>query len=144
LPGAPASREIRVLVFLGLLYHLRLRYLKHQFNSRWKARLGEPYARSTLGIKTLPQAAFVAVLEVCPAGSVLDYVPIGSDPGLTDLLRFADDSGVSDYWPHLGNLPTRPLATVVISGIVTSTFLALLVLRSVYPWFMGTNDHPVE
>lgn len=29
----------------------------------------------------------------------------------------------------------RPLATVVIGGIVTSTFLTLLVLPAVYPWF---------
>jgi heavy metal efflux system protein len=32
----------------------------------------------------------------------------------------------------------RPLATVVIGGIVTSTFLTLLVLPAVYPWFAGT------
>jgi cobalt-zinc-cadmium resistance protein CzcA len=31
----------------------------------------------------------------------------------------------------------RPLATVVIGGIVTSTFLTLLVLPAVYPWFAG-------
>jgi cobalt-zinc-cadmium resistance protein CzcA len=29
----------------------------------------------------------------------------------------------------------RPLATVVIGGIVTSTFLTLLVLPAIYPWF---------
>lgn len=29
----------------------------------------------------------------------------------------------------------RPLATVVIGGIVISTFLTLLVLQAVYPWF---------
>jgi heavy metal efflux system protein len=29
----------------------------------------------------------------------------------------------------------RPLATVVICGIVTSTFLTLLVLPAIYPWF---------
>ena len=33
----------------------------------------------------------------------------------------------------------RPLATVVIGGIVTSTFLTLLVLPAVYPWFAGRN-----
>jgi heavy metal efflux system protein len=30
----------------------------------------------------------------------------------------------------------RPLATVVIGGIITSTFLTLLVLPAVYPWFV--------
>jgi cobalt-zinc-cadmium resistance protein CzcA len=29
----------------------------------------------------------------------------------------------------------RPLATVVIGGLVTSTLLTLLVLPSIYPWF---------
>jgi cobalt-zinc-cadmium resistance protein CzcA len=33
----------------------------------------------------------------------------------------------------------RPLATVVIGGIVSSTFLTLLVLPAVYPWFAGTG-----
>ena len=33
----------------------------------------------------------------------------------------------------------RPLATVVIGGIVTSTFLTLLVLPAVYPWFAGRS-----
>ena len=29
----------------------------------------------------------------------------------------------------------RPLATVVIGGLVTSTLLTLLILSSMYPWF---------
>jgi cobalt-zinc-cadmium resistance protein CzcA len=33
----------------------------------------------------------------------------------------------------------RPLATVVIGGLVTSTLLTLLVLPSIYPWFAGTG-----
>ena len=37
----------------------------------------------------------------------------------------------------------RPLATVVIGGIVTSTFLTLLVLPAVYAWFAKTpTDGP--
>jgi len=35
----------------------------------------------------------------------------------------------------------RPLATVVMGGIVTSTFLTLLVLPSVYPWFEAADEH---
>ena len=35
----------------------------------------------------------------------------------------------------------RPLATVVIGGLVTSTFLTLYVLPLLYPWF--THDKPV-
>ena len=33
----------------------------------------------------------------------------------------------------------RPLATVVIGGLVTSTLLTLLVLPSIYPWFAGPS-----
>lgn len=35
----------------------------------------------------------------------------------------------------------RPLATVVIGGIVTSMFLTLLVLPTVYPWFADCDAH---
>jgi heavy metal efflux system protein len=31
----------------------------------------------------------------------------------------------------------RPLATVVIGGLVSATLLTLLVLPAVYPWFVG-------
>lgn len=34
----------------------------------------------------------------------------------------------------------RPLATVVIGGLVTSTFLTLFVLPSIYPWFTSPED----
>lgn len=33
----------------------------------------------------------------------------------------------------------RPLATVVIGGLVTSTFLTLFVLPSIYPWFSSSD-----
>ena len=33
----------------------------------------------------------------------------------------------------------RPLATVVIGGIITSTVLTLLVLPAIYPWFGATR-----
>src|SRR6202049_4063693 len=35
-----------------------------------------------------------------------------------------------------------PLATVVIGGIITSTFLTLLVLPAIYPWFGHALDKP--
>lgn len=38
----------------------------------------------------------------------------------------------------------RPLATVVVAGLVTSTALTLLVLPSVYPWFERRGRGPVE
>jgi cobalt-zinc-cadmium resistance protein CzcA len=38
----------------------------------------------------------------------------------------------------------RPLATVVIGGIVTSTFLTLLVLPAIYPWFVAGRDRVQE
>jgi cobalt-zinc-cadmium resistance protein CzcA len=34
----------------------------------------------------------------------------------------------------------RPLATVVIGGLVTSTLLTLLVLPAVYGWFAGRES----
>jgi cobalt-zinc-cadmium resistance protein CzcA len=37
----------------------------------------------------------------------------------------------------------RPLATVVIGGLITSTLLTLLVLPVVYPWF-SKKDQPIE
>jgi len=36
----------------------------------------------------------------------------------------------------------RPLATVVIGGIITSTFLTLLVLPAIYPWFGQAPEEP--
>jgi cobalt-zinc-cadmium resistance protein CzcA len=42
----------------------------------------------------------------------------------------------------------KPLATVVIGGLVTSTLLTSLVVPAIYPWFaaglpVGTDDEPV-
>jgi heavy metal efflux system protein len=34
----------------------------------------------------------------------------------------------------------RPLATVVIGGLVTSTLLTLLVLPTIYRWFEGRRE----
>ncbi|NPC86253.1 efflux RND transporter permease subunit, partial [Pyxidicoccus fallax] len=31
----------------------------------------------------------------------------------------------------------RPLATVVVGGLVTSTLLTLVILPTLYPWFAG-------
>jgi cobalt-zinc-cadmium resistance protein CzcA len=36
----------------------------------------------------------------------------------------------------------RPLATVVIGGLVTSTALTLLVLPTIYRWFEPKEAHP--
>jgi cobalt-zinc-cadmium resistance protein CzcA len=36
----------------------------------------------------------------------------------------------------------RPLATVVIGGLVTSTLLTSLVLPAIYPWFAGGKTQP--
>jgi cobalt-zinc-cadmium resistance protein CzcA len=38
----------------------------------------------------------------------------------------------------------RPLATVVIGGLVTSTALTLLVLPSAYVWFRRSNRPPMK
>ncbi len=36
-----------------------------------------------------------------------------------------------------GSEVQRPLATVVVGGLVTSTVLTLLVIPALYPWFSG-------
>ena len=38
----------------------------------------------------------------------------------------------------------RPLATVVIGGLVTSTLLTALVLPAIYPWFAGATPEPAD
>lgn len=38
----------------------------------------------------------------------------------------------------------RPLATVVIGGLITSTLLTTLVLPTIYPWFVPRMKHAVE
>jgi len=39
-----------------------------------------------------------------------------------------------------GSEVQRPLATVVIGGLFTSTILTLLVLPAVYPWFIARAE----
>jgi len=36
----------------------------------------------------------------------------------------------------------RPLATVVIGGIITSTLLNTLVIPAIYPWFVPSISRP--
>ena len=43
----------------------------------------------------------------------------------------------------VGSEVQRPLATVVIGGLVTSTILTLLVLPAFYAWFATENEPPV-
>ena len=43
-----------------------------------------------------------------------------------------------------GSEVQRPLATVVIGGIVSSTLLTLLVLPVLYRWLHKENDEPLE
>jgi len=38
----------------------------------------------------------------------------------------------------------RPLAAVVVGGLITSTLLTLLVIPVVYPWFAGARRDDVE
>ena len=37
----------------------------------------------------------------------------------------------------------RPLATVVIGGIITSTLLTAVVVPAIYPWFAPAAQEPV-
>ena len=63
-------------------------------------------------------------------------------------MRWSNDSGSergSDDDPNLAHAHEHEHqcgAVRVIGGIVTSIFLTLLVLPSVYSWFVGRNDHP--
>ena len=38
----------------------------------------------------------------------------------------------------------KPLATVVIGGLITSTILTLLVLPTLYAWMLGTKEGDVS
>lgn len=42
----------------------------------------------------------------------------------------------------MGREVQRPLATVVIGGLVTSTILTLVVLPVIYGWFVGGRRMP--
>jgi cobalt-zinc-cadmium resistance protein CzcA len=42
----------------------------------------------------------------------------------------------------VGSEVQRPLATVVVGGLITSTLLTLVILPSVYPWFAGRRRSP--
>ncbi len=44
----------------------------------------------------------------------------------------------------VGSEVQRPLATVVISGLITSTFLTLLVIPSLYKWFTIDTESEVN
>lgn len=57
--------------------------------------------------------------------------------GLLGLIPLALAHGV-------GSEVQRPLAIVVIGGLVTSTFLTLLVLPSIFPWFEPTEKKSTE
>jgi len=37
----------------------------------------------------------------------------------------------------------RPLATVVVFGLTSATFLTLFVIPALYPWFAGRTSHRV-
>jgi len=38
----------------------------------------------------------------------------------------------------------RPLASVVIGGLITSTLLTTFVLPAIYPWFVPRSGHDVR
>ena len=38
----------------------------------------------------------------------------------------------------------KPLAIVVIGGLITSTLLTLVMLPALYPWFDDQEDEPVD
>jgi cobalt-zinc-cadmium resistance protein CzcA len=43
-----------------------------------------------------------------------------------------------------GSEVQRPLATVVVGGLVTATLLTLLVIPALYPWFTGAKAQKAE
>jgi cobalt-zinc-cadmium resistance protein CzcA len=43
-----------------------------------------------------------------------------------------------------GSEVQRPLATVVVGGLVTATVLTLVVIPALYPWFMGSGNKQAE
>jgi hypothetical protein len=49
---------------------------------------------------------------------------------------------VTEARDAMGREVQRPLATVVIGGLVTSTILTLVVLPVIYGWFVGGRRMP--
>ena len=64
---------------------------------------------------------------------------------LIGLLVSVRENGGEPLNVGAGSEVQRPLATVVIGGIVSSTLLTLLVLPALYRWLHGreTNEHSV-
>ena len=48
-----------------------------------------------------------------------------------------------EWWTPRKKEVQRPLATVVIGGLVTSTVLTLLVIPALYRWFAGSAKEEI-
>ncbi len=81
------------------------------------------------------QAGQDAIIDACLLR--LRPVLMTALTGLLALVPLALSHGV-------GSEVQRPLAIVVIGGLVTSTFLTLLVLPSIFPWFEPKQKKSVE
>ncbi len=81
------------------------------------------------------------MLETCVRGACLRLRPVLMTAVTTGLglLPLLFSSGT-------GSEVQRPLATVVIGGLVTSTVLTLLVIPAIYPWFAASvlRDEEIE
>ncbi len=78
--------------------------------------------------------------------SVQDAIIRGSHDRLRPVLMTASISVFSlipmVYATGLGSEVQRPLATVVVGGLITSTFLTLVVLPTLYQWFERRETNP--
>lgn len=60
------------------------------------------------------------------------------------IARSAIALALATSWTSAGAEVQRPLATVVIGGILSSTFLTLIVLPVVYSWFERKPKSPIR
>ncbi|MHB8766629.1 MAG: efflux RND transporter permease subunit, partial [Deferrisomatales bacterium] len=81
----------------------------------------------------------VPLAEACVEGACVRLRPVLMT-ALTTLLGLAPLLASSGT----GSEVRRPLATVVVGGLVTSTVLTLLVLPAIYKWFAIDPDRPVQ
>ena len=100
--------------------------------------MADSWPRSTLFSQKLDRSAFTAYL----LGAVVPLLALAVVVQRFVLPALRDQVAILGLVPlvlsnGIGSEVQRPLASVVIGGIVTSTLLTLIVLPAIYRWFDG-------
>ncbi len=101
------------------------------------------------GVAVLNGVVLVShISQLCQEGVPVDVAVVrGSRDRLRSVLMTASIAIVSLipmlYATGPGSEVQRPLATVVVGGLITSTLLTLVVLPTLYRWFEGRDAEPI-